>query len=60
MLDASRGAILRTYTEMRRRGASDSRAFEAAVTVFRHRQPELMDEDAKFVVSDWITQELEQ
>ena len=60
MFDDTRRATLRTYGEMTGLGISDLRAFEAAVTVFRHRVPDLLRDDAQFIVADWICEELGQ
>ena len=60
MLDTTRDATLRTYGEMKRRGVSEPRAFESALTVFRHNMPDIVSEDAQFIVADWICEALGQ
>ena len=60
MIESTRRATLRTYTELRRSGLSDRRAFESALSVFQHRCPTVAGDDATFMVADWISEALGQ
>ncbi len=60
MVETMRTATLRVYDELTARGLPDPRAFETAVTVFRHRFPALPGDDARFIVADWICDSLGQ
>jgi hypothetical protein len=60
MLEDARDATVRTYGEMRDRGFPDYHAYKTALAAFRHRHPDIANDDAKFVVADWISESLGQ
>lgn len=60
MFDSTQSATLRTYKELRRHGLSDRHAFDSAVGLFRHRFPAIAGDDARFMVADWISDDLGQ
>jgi hypothetical protein len=51
---ACREAALRAYAGLRASGVVDLRAFEAAVTVYRHHHPESPPRQARHVVAEWL------
>lgn len=51
-------AATRAYRELRQRGVPDRPAFEAAVTLYRCHHPEIKDGEAKWIVAEWISEEL--
>jgi hypothetical protein len=53
-----KAAATRAYRELRQRGVPDRPAFEAAVMVYRCHHPETASSEAKWIVCDWITEEL--
>jgi hypothetical protein len=59
MFEATRSAAIRVYGEMRARGHSDPRAFQAAVSLFKLHFPEMSHDDARFLVADWICKTLD-
>ena len=59
-IDTCRSAATRAYRELRQRGVPDRPAFEAAVVVYRCHHPESASGDAKWVVGDWIAEDLGQ
>ncbi|MGF1611011.1 MAG: hypothetical protein ACFCUQ_16525 [Kiloniellales bacterium] len=58
--DGCRQAVTRTYRELRRRGLSDRRAFEAGLRLYGLRHPELPPAAARDQVAEWICGELGQ
>ena len=53
-----RTATTRAYRELRQRCVPDPAAFEAAVTVYCCHHPETAPRQAKWIVADWISEEL--
>lgn len=51
---ACREAAMRAYSALRASGVIDPRAFEAAVTVFRHHHPEAQVRHARHIVAEWL------
>lgn len=51
---ACREAAIRAYSALRASGIIDARAFEAAVTVFRHHHPETQPLHARHIVAEWL------
>ncbi len=60
MFEETKNAAVRAYGELRSRGYPDRHAYETAVSLFRHRFPEVASDDARFVVADWISESLGQ
>ena len=54
---ACREAALRAYAGLRASGVVDPRAFEAAVTVYRHHHPESLPRQARHIVAEWLAPE---
>ena len=54
MCECCTKAVRRTYSELMRKGVSDSRSFEVAVNVFAIHHPEVQREEAAYLVAEWI------
>ena len=57
---ACKGIVARTYREMVEMGRQDEDAFRSAVNVYRIHHPEATNQDAPYVVAEWICEELAQ
>ncbi len=49
-----RVAVVRTYRELRDRGASDRWAFGSAMIVFRNHHPEVASAEVPYRIAGWI------
>ena len=57
-VDSCRRAVTRAYRELRAHGVVDRAAFEAGVTLYRIRHPEILAHEARDRVAEWISEEL--